>query len=189
MDKPNPLIHRFLISTTSRFTGVFESADICIDQSRNYFILSVEIDESQKTSIRIPNYSPFAEQVCTALSFLFGKRFDSHGRLLSHQSFFVPDLGVHEPTSYYFAAPYSHAPRKDVVLPLELNQFASVAPLFTDCSLPEKFVRLLFAAGRFYLRAGKSWPTSTHTPRTISMTTKRKTSLSGSVLRWRIASG
>jgi hypothetical protein len=63
----------------------------------------VEIDEPEGKSILIPNYSPFAEQVCTALSILFGKRFDNHGFLVSHQSFYVPDLGAVAPITYFAA--------------------------------------------------------------------------------------
>ncbi len=75
MDKPNSLIHRFLISTTSRFTGCYEGEFIRIDhawqganrggaihesmqenpRSRNYFVLSAEIDAPKKESIVIPN--------------------------------------------------------------------------------------------------------------------------------------
>ena len=33
MDKPNPLIHRFLISTTSRFTGCYEGEFLRIDHA------------------------------------------------------------------------------------------------------------------------------------------------------------
>jgi hypothetical protein len=113
----------------------------------------VEIDEPEKKSIVIPNYSPVSEQVCTALSILFGKRFDNHGFLVSHQSYYVPDLGLLAPTTYFDAAPYSHYSRKDFQIPLELHRFAPLAPLFTDDSLNEKFRRLFFAAGRFYLRS------------------------------------
>src|SRR5690349_8603356 len=99
MEKPNPQIHRFLISTTSRFTGCYEGEFIRIDhawrgansgaklhesmqenpRSRNYFVLSAEIDPPKKESIVIPNFAPLGEQACAALSVLFGKRFDSHG--------------------------------------------------------------------------------------------------------------
>lgn len=173
MDQPNPLIHRFLISTTSRFTGCYEGEFIRIDhawqgpnsgaglresmqenpRSRNYFVLSVEIDQPEKKSIVIPNFTPFAEQTCAALSVLFGKRFDAHGRLVSNQLFYVPDLRPLTPTTYYDAAPYSHRPRRDLGVPLTLDQFELVAPLFTNHSLDEKVRRIFFAAARFYLRS------------------------------------
>lgn len=167
-------IHRFLISTTSQFTGVYESPALRIDHarpsadshhsirqgleegpySRNYFALSVNIGEPERTTILIPNYRYVGDQVCAVLSILFGKRFDNHGFLVSHGMFHVPEfnnLGL--PTNYFRAAPYSHQPRNDIGIPLELDRFASVAPLFTDENRDEEFIRILFAAGRFYLRS------------------------------------
>lgn len=173
MDKPNPLIHRFLISTTSRFTGCYEGEFLRIDhawqgansgaglresmqenpRSRNYFVLSAEIGPPEKKSIIIPNYTPLGEQVCAALSVLFGKRFDAHGLLVSHRQFYVPDFSPLTPTTYYEAAPYSHRPRQDLGIPLTLDRFGLVAPLFANLSLPEKVRRIFFAAARFYLRS------------------------------------
>lgn len=173
MDKPNSRIHRFLISTTSRFTGCYEAEFLRIDhawqgansgaglreslqenpRSRNYFVLSAEIDPPEKKAIVIPNYLPIAEQACAAMSVLFGKRFDAHGQLVSHQQFYVPDFGALTPTTYYQAAPYSHRPRQDLCIPLTLDRFELVAPLFTNQSLDEKVRRIFFAAARFYLRS------------------------------------
>ncbi len=172
MEKPDPRIHRFLISTTSRFTGEYDSEEIRLDHawptgdphrlrvglkpnphSRNYFVLSVVIEPPEKKSIVIPNYTPLGEQVCAASSVFYGKRFDCHGLLVSRQAFYLPNFGPNEPTTYYTAAPYSHQPRKDLEIPLKLDKFGAVAPLFTDESLNEKFRRIFFAAGRFYVRA------------------------------------
>lgn len=173
MDKLSPLIHRFLISTTSRFTGCYEAESICIDhawqtrnsggglreslhensRSRNYFVLSVEVDPPETKSILLPNYTQFAEQACAALSILFGKRFDAHGRLVSHQQFYVPDLSSITPTVYYDAAPYNHRARQDLSIPLTLDRFGLIEPLFTSQALDGRFRRIFFAAARFYLRS------------------------------------
>lgn len=177
MEELNANIHRFLISTTSRFTGSYAEDRLRIDhawqginsgaglsesmqenpRSRNYFVLSVEIEpdaEPPEKHVRpIPNYTPLGEHACAALSVLFGKRFDSHGLFISHQHFHVPDFGPLPPTTYYQAAPYSHNPRRDLAIPLSLNLFGRVAPLFTDESLDGKFRRIFFAAARFYLRS------------------------------------
>jgi hypothetical protein len=91
--------------------------------------------------------------MCAALSILYGKRFDNHGFLVSHGCFYVPDFGPVEPITYYTAAPYSHQPRRDLTIPLELHRFGAVAPLFTNRSLEEKFRRIFFVSARFYLRA------------------------------------
>lgn len=173
MDKLNSKIHRFLISTTSRFTGCYEGEFLRIDhawqgansgaglresiqenpRSRNYFVLSAEIEPPEAKSILVPNYAPLSEQACAALSVLFGKRFDTHGPLVSHRQFYVPDFAPLTPTTYYEAAPYSHRPRQDLCIPLKLELFELIAPLFTDQSLDEKVRRIFFAAARFYLRS------------------------------------
>jgi hypothetical protein len=170
MDSLPKDIFRFLISSTSRFTGTYESEDIRIDHawptsyirhghgidegpySRNYFVLSLRIEEREKT-IMVPDYSHWGDLVCATLSILFGKRFDNHGFLASHGMFYRPDLSSGPPISYFSAAPYSHTTRKDLGIPLELARFASLAPLFTEEHPDEKFQAIFFAAGRFYLRS------------------------------------
>jgi hypothetical protein len=119
--------------------------------SRNFIVLSVAIDTRQ--GILIPNYNFFGDQVCAVLSILYVKRFDNHGFLVSHGMFYVPEFNEGAPTNYFNAAPYNHQPRKDGGVPLELQRFASVAPIFTEESMEENFKSILLAASRFYLRS------------------------------------
>ena len=123
--------------------------------SRNFFVLSALIDDTpvkEKRRIVIPNYGWLGERVCAILSILFGKRFDHHGFLISHGSFYVPDMSQTKPTVYYTAGPNSHVPRKDLGLELNLIHFGRVATLFTDEALDERFVRILYASSRFYVQ-------------------------------------
>jgi len=173
MDKPDPHIHRFLISTTSRFTGVYESEVIRIDHawpaagsryqlrvgleanphSRNYFVVSLVIEPPEKKTIVVPDYTGVGEQICAAASILYGKRFDNHGLCLTKQMFFVPDLGEIQPIEFCTAPLYNHQPRKDLGIPLKLDRFDSVAQLFTNPALDQNFKSIFFAAARFYLRS------------------------------------
>jgi hypothetical protein len=177
MDKHNKCIHRLLISTTSRLVGEYDSPDTAITHAwpdtfprsaqpyfglnenphcRNYFVLSRAIEdpaEGEGQVSPVPNQRGYGDQFCVALSLLFGKRFDNHGFIVSHGFYGVPDFSLVRPTTYYTAGPNSHKPRVDLEIPLNLEQFAKVAALFTSGSLHPRFRHVLFAAGRFYLRS------------------------------------
>ena len=174
MEQHSPRIHRFLISTTSRFVGEYQSDSIALTHawpniskgpallqgmqanphSRNYYVLSAEIEDPQQGRVNvIPNYRPLGDRCCAALSILFGKRFDNHGLLVSHGMFGVPDFSQVRPTVYFTAGPNSHAPRPDLEIELNLVHFGRIAQLFTDASLDQQFIHILFAAGRFYVRS------------------------------------
>lgn len=173
MEDPPKEIHRFLISTTSRFTGSYESPSIRIDHawtfggsahrlqqglregpySRNYLVLSVAIEEPQRETILMPNYDHVGDRFCAILSVLFGKRFDNHGPLFSQGFFRVPELSNVGPINYFNAAPYGHRSRRDFSPPLSLDSFGLVASLFTEEHSDESFIQILFAAARFYLRS------------------------------------
>lgn len=174
MEKLNPKIHHFLISTTSRFTDVYESESIRIchawpsgntpldyqkgmaanPYSRNYFVISLDIDppDDGKRRIFVPSYLHYADEMCGVLSILFGKRFDNHGPLFTAGQFYVPSMRALPPTNYHASGPNNHKPRVDLAIPLELREFRRVASLFTVASAA-KFQDILFAAARFYLRS------------------------------------
>jgi Apea-like HEPN len=177
MEKHSERTHRLLISTTSRLVGEYESSHIAITHawpevfpkrsqpsfgldenphSRNYYVLSLEIEDPPKEEGRlspIPNYWGYGDQFCIVLSLIFGKRFDNHGFLVSHGLYGVPDLSLIRPTTFCTAGPNSHKPRIDLEIPLRLEEFGRVASLFTSESLHPRFLHILFAAGRFYLRS------------------------------------
>lgn len=173
IERPPEEIHRFLLSTTSRLVGTYESPGLRIDHawpfrgaphrirqglvegsySRNFFVLSVRIEAPQAKRVIIPDYSRVGDHVCALLSIFYGKRFDAHGLLVSHGDFHVPELVQAPPVNYFNAAPYSHQPRKDFCVPLELDRFGSVAALITEGPPDERFSQILFTAARFYLRS------------------------------------
>lgn len=165
-------LHRFLISTTSRLVGEYQSPEMEITHawhlagpphrirqgveetaySRNYFVLSVEIDEPTKKSVVIPNYHRLGDWFCALFSLFYGKRFDNHGLLVSGGSFQVPDLDHVKPSSYFTDPPFNHKPRPDLAIPLNLSELSAIAPLFTDEQNP-RFFNALNVASRFYLRS------------------------------------
>src|SRR4051794_8614623 len=108
MEKPDKRLHRYLLSTTSRLVGEYDSSDLSITHAwpgmfsggpeiqfgmrenpycRNYFVLSVTIEEAAERRVVIPNYSIVGQRCAAVLSILFGKRFDHHGTMLSHGFF------------------------------------------------------------------------------------------------------
>lgn len=172
MDKPSKTIHRFLISTPSLLIGDYESTDLRIDHawpfhgslnrirqgweegphSRNYFVISLNVEEAKPT-IAIPDYTHVADRVCAVLSVYYGKRFDNHGPLISHGIFGVPELSSGSAAVYFSAAPFSHKPRKDFEVPLDLRRFPTIAPMLFTEQATNRFNGVFFTAARFYLRA------------------------------------
>ena len=95
--RPDKAVHKILISTTSKFIGEYESQAMLISHawkhatnssgiireeetpaSRNSFVVAFRTEESDEKDIVIPDYSHIGELICSYLSVLFGKRFDSH---------------------------------------------------------------------------------------------------------------
>jgi len=174
MLKPDENIHKYLISSTSRFVGEYESADLLITlawpssenigqfyagqkenpYSRNYFVIVFKTDPiPKKQSIVIPNYDWFAEFVCIYLSILFGKRFDNHGPLETNGSFFLANnSGMGVPTRFHNIGVNNHKPRCDLQLPLNLSEFKRLEPLLLN-KVDESVISITNAAGRFYLRS------------------------------------
>src|SRR5258708_5031820 len=93
--RPDESIHKFLISTPSRFVGEFESDDLLITHawsglfsrsdlhalgyragpySRNYYVIVVRIPPPERQPDRVHvsrNLRPLGEHFCAGLSFLF----------------------------------------------------------------------------------------------------------------------
>lgn len=173
MIAPSENLHRFLISTTSRFTGSYESQRVRIDHawtldgpprrvwqgfeegplSRNFFALSLLVDPPEKESILEPSVDWVGDQFCILLSIFFGKRFDNHGMFVSKGRFSVPNLEETLPISYSSEGPYGHQPRGDLGIPLVLDRFAPLVALASGEVERTKATDLLFAAGKFYLRS------------------------------------
>jgi hypothetical protein len=168
-------IYRYLISSTSRFIGEYDSELFNLDHvwpnseihadllsglqeshhSRNYYMLSMKIGEpgDEKKSILIREYSFVAQQVCNLLCVLFGKRFDYNGSIISHGDFHRPSLMNHPPINYYYAPTNSHSQRVDTDTRLMLNSFSLIEPLLINNEVSKKVRDTMRSASRFYARS------------------------------------
>jgi hypothetical protein len=164
-------LHCFLISSTSRFVGVFDTPEIQVHHawqfdrvkgsigiepgpySRNFYTVSFLIDDSPKKTIVIPQYDYIARDITSLLSVLFGKRFDFHGEIATRGRFHVPDLSAIQPTRYFDGASNNHRPRSDIAIPLNLSEFSRVEPVMIVSGLDDRFRAILLAAAGFYARA------------------------------------
>ena len=168
--RPDKSIHKFLISTPSRFVGEFESPDLLITHawssfqndrnalglrpgpySRNYFVIVCRIPPPEN-QLR-PNYRQLGERFCASLGFLFGKRFDFHGLIESDGMFHAPDLSNIRPVELSDSGPYNHHCRKDLEIELDLSHFGKISRLFLGGTVSQDFLNVLFAAARFYHRS------------------------------------
>jgi hypothetical protein len=165
---------KILISTTSRFVGEYVQDDLLITHawpsghrqaegnlgltenpmSRNYFVLAVRTQPPDRLkTIAIPNYTPTGDVVSIYLSILFGKRFDNHGRIESNGHFYLPHISGHGMPCSASLPFNSHAPRRDLSIPLNLSETQRIRPLLSENPSNARFKHLLLSAGRFYLHA------------------------------------
>lgn len=169
--KPSETINKILISSTSRFVGEYSSNNLFIGHawpdahsslyprfsensgSRSFYMIVFESPPWEEDSIIIPSYQPFGEVLCTYLSILYGKRFDSHGFFESRGTFFLPNLDSMSPTPFPSAPPNSYSPRKDLEIELNLVRFELIDALISTEYGEEKFLRFLQTAGGYYYRA------------------------------------
>lgn len=112
-----------------------------------------EVPPWEEDSVIIPSYRSFGEVVCTYLSILYGKRFDSHGFFESRGSFHLPNLDSVSPTLHPTAPPHNHSPRKNLEIELNLAKFDLIRTLVNTEFSKEKFLRFLQTAGGYYYRA------------------------------------
>jgi hypothetical protein len=97
------------------------------------------------------------EWVCSLLSLLYGKRFDSHGYVESHGVFWVPNLAQFTQVCIPALPQNDHKERSDIGVPLDLREVARIRPLLMgaspDSSTAARAVTALKAAAKFYLQA------------------------------------
>lgn len=169
---PDRTIQKLLISTTSRFVGHYETEKLVFTHawpdfydgsinarisegpsSRSAYIAVIRtppIDPQAKT---LPNYAPWGEIICSYLAVLFGKRFDSHGLVEGTGFFHVPDLSAFNSLCDPRLPQNSHAPRKDLEIPLNLTEVTRIERLLLDESLDPRFERTMQTSAKFYLQA------------------------------------
>lgn len=176
--RPVRTTQRALLSTTSHFTGEWETDDVLLalawpdfrdesgfarwtegPASRSAFVLAFRtgpIDEAPGQPF--PDYSPRADEICSYLSVLFGKRFDNHGLFESIGYFHVPDLAQYVTLCNHSLPQNSHRPRVDYAIPLNLAEIARIERLLLlDSNLDPRFLNTFHAAAKFYLQALQSF--------------------------------
>lgn len=170
---PDETIHKILISTTSRLVGSYENDDILISHawqhfsnsngiireeenpvSRSAFVLAFQTEGYEKAAgVEIPDYTYIGEIVCSLLSVLYGKRFDSHGLLEGSGFFNTPDLTVYNHICNHKLPFNSHKARRCFSIPLNLVHFKAVDKLLLSPEIDQDFKHKLFAACKFYCQA------------------------------------
>jgi hypothetical protein len=169
---PNESVQKLLLSTPAHFIGEFGTPNLLISHawptgrqkwfggdkdslSRTAIVLAFRTPEPPEPGpgVRIPNYGTAGEIVASALSVLFGKRFDSHGPFEMSGFFGVPDLSS-------FATPCDARlrhndgePRADRAVPLNLAEISRIADLILEPN--EEYPRraAFHSAAKFYRRA------------------------------------
>lgn len=170
---PDETIHKILISSTSRFVGCYENDDLLISHawqhfsnsnglireeenpvSRSAFVLAFQAGGYEKAAgVVVPDYSHIGEIVCSLLSVLYGKRFDSHGLLEGSGFFNTPDLTVYNHICNHKLPFNSHKARRCFSVPLNLEHFKAVDKLLLSREIDPDFKAKLFAACKFYCQA------------------------------------
>lgn len=172
MIKPKENIHKYLLSTPSRFVGEYSSEDLLINHAwpdlmspsgpkslltespifRTYFVVVARIDNPEEKSIIVPNYHYFGDIVAVCMSILFGKRIDHHGLLETQGHFCLPTSTQPTPIGMVNTGPYNHSPRKDLSIELNFENCKVIEPLLRKDN-GDKAMNIFLASGSFYLRA------------------------------------
>jgi hypothetical protein len=167
-------IERLLISSTAPFIGEFKSEAVVFTHvlpgpydrigsfrgsagpfSRSAFMLSFDAPEVTRIPGQvIPRYESTGESICSLLSLLYGKRFDAHGAIEHHGSFWLPHLEQFNRPCTVKLPQNDHSPRSDIAIPLDLRQIAKICPLlYTDQDIDQDKASALKGAAKFYLQA------------------------------------
>lgn len=168
--RPKETIQKFLISTTSRFTGDYEIENLIIAHAwpnsrkipsqismtenpmcRNAFVVAFETDQIDEKRVMLPDYSQVANLICVYLSILFGKRFDSHGPMEHVGMYGLPHFDYSSLCNPQL--PFNnHSPRIDLGIELGLGETVRVEKLLTN-EVDEKASKFFRSAGKFYSQA------------------------------------
>ena len=139
--RPPETIQKLLISTTSRLLGEFESDLLLVAHawrdsqvnstesplSRSTYIVVFETEpHEKKVGSMLPNYAWVGDVICTYLSILYGKRFDSHGVIEGTGMFRLPDYSLFQSLVQPRLPQNSHSPRRDIAIPLNLVEISEL---------------------------------------------------------------
>ena len=163
--RPDETIQKALISSPVRFTGEVETEDFILSEawpdsrkSSHYnryaytFVFRTPAIEKEVGAI-LPNYSFVCAILCSYLSVLYGKRFDSHGLYENAGFFHLPNYSNIDPLLSPALPFHSQKPRQCPEIPLSLNESVCMFSLFSDSYVDSKFTRTFVAASKFYQQA------------------------------------
>ena len=148
---PDDTIQKVLISTTSYFTGTFESENLLITHSwadfggfrgklqfepgplsrLNFVVVFRTPSIEPSPGVAVPHYGGVGESICSLLAVFFGKRFDSHGSLENMGVYQTPDLSTHDQICDPNLPFNSREPRTTDSMPLSLVQ----SPRLSTCCM------------------------------------------------------
>jgi hypothetical protein len=183
--KPDNFTYTLILASPANFPGEigsehfylthawpdFSSGDYEMDPnsrySRNFFALTFrepELSPEEERECNPPHYAFVGDYFSVFLSLYFGKRFDNLGFHLDNGHYRLPDLQLARPRKSSQALPFTPNPRKDLAIPLRLDEATPLVPIldsiFGDVhrdisradSLSDDLIRA-FTAGRFYQQA------------------------------------
>ena len=164
-------VARYLISTPCRIVGEFSEDELSIDHawprdhvqlrtqtrsgpfSRSYYVVSGTHEEhGDNDEEAFPSYL-----IADLASVWFGKRFDVHGPLQEHGSFWLPTLWPNQPVAYPEAGPFNHNARQDLKIEPTWGDFGTPFEFFKKCRQDDAAIGAFWRATRFYARALRSF--------------------------------
>ncbi|BAZ49889.1 hypothetical protein NIES4103_25020 [Nostoc sp. NIES-4103] len=176
--RSHPNVHKCLISSPAKFSGEYEDGELLIAPSypsmrnealhtiqrlnefnqnhisRYYYVCVFNFLPEPDQQIIIPDNSYVSDILSIALAIYYGKRFDNHGILESCGLFWMPNVEPIFPSSNYYIGINNNYPRKDLEIPLILNNCKSIIKfILTRNDQYEKLQRYFLAAGKFYLNS------------------------------------
>lgn len=172
--RPDRRVQKLLLSTPARFVGELETPDLLVAHawtplhddrarrlkeeqgplSRTAIVVAFRTPPLPKPAagVMLPNYEWAGDFFASAMSVLFGKRFDSHGPLEMSGFFNVPDFSA-------FATPCNTRlrcndgqPRADRAIPINLSEVGRFSALLFAPE-PDNRLDAFHSAARFYRRA------------------------------------
>ena len=120
--------------------------------SRSAYMVSFITPEVTKApGVVVPDYQVVGERVCSLLSLLYGKRFDSHGFVQSNGRFSLPNLAQFTSSCIPTLPQNDHRERSDIAIPLDFRQIVRIKPILMGQDTA--VATALKAAAKFYHQA------------------------------------
>ena len=114
-------------------------------------------EHGENDGVAFPSYLINAELIADLASVWFGKRFDVHGPLQEHGSFWLPALWPNQPVAYPEAGPFNHKARQDLKIEPTWGDFRTPFEFFKKYRQDDAVIGAFWRATRFYARALRSF--------------------------------